>query len=550
MSLVPTFVTCSALSFDWPDGTPVLDDFQLTVGPGRTGLIGLNGSGKSTLLRLIAGELTPSAGQVSVAGTIGYLPQNLILDTALRVDEALGIHAARTALHAIEAGEATEANFAAVGDDWDVEERALATLDSLGLARIGLDRTVGELSGGEGVLLRLAALLLARPDVLLLDEPTNNLDLRARRRLYAAVESWSGVLVVVSHDRELLERVDQIADLRDGEVRWYGGNFTDYEEALATEQEAAERMVRVAEADVQRQKRELADAQMKLARRKRYGQKMWDTKREPKIVMGARKRAAQESAGKHRIMHTEKLADARERLDQAVEAVRDDDEIRIELPATRVPPGRRVLSFGDLHPAHGPAIAGEWELRGPERIALVGRNGSGKTSLLRTVAGLLAPVSGEVSAHVPARFLPQRLDADVLDDDRSVVENVARYAPHATNNVIRARLAHFLFRGARADRPVGTLSGGERFRAALAALLLAEPAPQLLMLDEPTNNLDLASVRQLTGALEAYEGALLVASHDVPFLESLGITRWLLLDGRAGLRPTTAEEVRESLWLG
>ncbi|MFE3579516.1 ABC-F family ATP-binding cassette domain-containing protein [Streptomyces vinaceus] len=544
MSHTPAFITCSALSFDWPDGTPVFDGFQLAVGPGRTGLIGLNGCGKSTLLKLISGELTPAEGQLSVAGTLGYLPQGVTLDTALRVDEALGIRTARAALHAIEAGEATEANFAAVGDDWDVEERALATLDQLGLARIGLDRTVGELSGGECVLLRLAALLLARPDVLLLDEPTNNLDLRARRRLYAAVESWSGVLLLVSHDRELLERVDQIADLRDGEVRWYGGNFSAYEEQLAAEQDAAERMVRVAEADVQRQKRELSDAHMKLARRKRYGQKMYDSKREPKIVMGARKRAAQESAGKHRILHTEKLAQAKERLDQAAEAVRDDDEIRIKLPATQVPPGRRVLTLSDVHLAHGARAAGEWELRGPERIALVGRNGSGKTSLLRTIAGALAPVSGEAVAHVPTRFLPQRLD--VLDESRSVVENVARFAPQASNNLVRARLAHFLFRGARADRPAGTLSGGERFRATLAALLLAEPAPQLLMLDEPTNNLDLASVRQLTEALESYEGALLVASHDVPFLESIGITRWLLLDGE--LKPTTAEEVREALW--
>lgn len=475
MSHAPVFATCSALSFDWPDGSPVFDGFDLTVGPGRTGLVGLNGCGKSTLLKLLAGALTPSSGQVSVAGTIGYLPQDATLDTALRVDEALGIRAARTALHAIEAGEATEANFTAVGDDWDVEERALAVLDQLGLAGIGLDRTVGELSGGQCVLLRLAALLLARPDVLLLDEPTNNLDLRARRRLYAAVESWSGVMVLVSHDRELLERVDQIADLREGEVRWYGGNFTDYERLLAAEQESAERMVRVAEADVQRQKRELADAQVKLARRKRYGQKMYENKREPKIVMGARKRAAQESAGKHRIMHAEKLADARERLDQAVEAVRDDAEIRVRLPATEVPPGRRVLTLSDLHLAHGGLrVAGEWEVRGPERIALVGANGSGKTTLLRTVAGLLAPASGEAVTHVPARFLPQRLD--VLDDERSVVENVARFAPHATNNVIRARLAHFLFRGGRADRPAGTLSGGERFRATLAALLLAEPA--------------------------------------------------------------------------
>ncbi len=133
----------------------------------------------------------------------------------------------------------------------------------------------------------------------------------------------------------------------------------------------------------------------------------------------------------------------------------------------------------------------------------------------------------------------------MLDDELSVVENVARFAPDATDNRIRARLAHFLFRGARADRPAGTLSGGERFRAALAALLLAEPAPQLLMLDEPTNNLDMASVRRLTAALDAYEGALIVAGHDVPFLESIGITRWLLLDD--GLRDTTAEEVRTGL---
>ncbi|MER5871665.1 ABC-F family ATP-binding cassette domain-containing protein [Streptomyces sp. NPDC002044] len=546
MSHAPTFITCSDLSFAWPDGTPVFDGLQLAVGPGRTGLIGLNGCGKSTLLKLASGELSPTEGRLTVAGSVGHLPQNVTLDTALRVDEALGIHTARTALHAIEAGETTEANFTAIGDDWDVEERAVATLDQLGLGRIGLDRTVGELSGGECVLLRLAALLLARPDVLLLDEPTNNLDLRARGRLYAAVESWTGVMVLVSHDRQLLERVDQIADLRDGHVRWYGGNFTDYEELRAAEQESAERMVRVAEADVQRQKRELADAQVKLARRKRYGQKMNDNKREPKIVMGARKRAAQESAGKHRIMHSEKLVQAQERLDHAVEAVRDDDEIRIRLPATQVPPGRRVLTLRDLRLAHGAAVRGEWELRGPERIALVGRNGSGKTTLLRTIAGQLEPVSGEAVTHVTTRFLPQRLD--VLDDGRSVVENVARFAPRATNNVIRARLAHFLFRGARAERPAGTLSGGERFRAALAALLLAEPAPHLLMLDEPTNNLDLGSVRQLTDALESYEGSLVVASHDVPFLESIGVTRWLLLDGE--LRATTAEEVRETLWHG
>ncbi|MFJ5137113.1 ABC-F family ATP-binding cassette domain-containing protein [Streptomyces sp. NPDC088707] len=539
----PTFISCTSLSFSWPDGTEVVDDFRLTVGPGRTGLVGLNGSGKSTLLKLIAGELTPASGTVRVTGELGYLPQNLVLDTSRRVDEILGIDAKRAALHAIEAGDPAEEHFTVLADDWDVEERARATLDQLGLGAVGLDRTVGEVSGGESVLLRLAALLLARPDVLLLDEPTNNLDLHARARLYEAVENWSGVLVVVSHDRELLERVDQIADLRDGAVAWYGGAYSEYEAALAAEQDAAERMVRVAEADVQRQKRELSDSQMKLARRKRYGQKSFENKVVPKIVANNRRREAQVSAGKHKALHTERLSEARERLDAAVEAVRDDDEIRVELPRTSVPPGREVLFLRSLELRYGARVAGEFELRGPERIALVGRNGAGKTTLLRTIAGELEPVSGETEARVPLRFLPQRLD--VLDDGLSVVENVARFAPTATGNAIRARLARFLFRGARADQPVGTLSGGERFRATLAALLLAEPAPQLLMLDEPTNALDMASVRKLTAALDAYEGALIVASHDVAFLESLGITRWLLLDGE--LRPTTAEEVREAV---
>ncbi|MGW6054612.1 ABC-F family ATP-binding cassette domain-containing protein [Streptomyces sp. NPDC055189] len=539
MSTTPTSITCTSLDFTWPDGTGVFDGLQVAFGPGRTGLIGVNGSGKSTLLKLVAGELRPSEGAVRVAGDIGYLPQNVTLDTNLRVDEVLGISSTRAALHAIEAGDVTEEHFTAVGDDWDVEERAVATLDQLGLGHIGLDRTTGEVSGGESVLLRLAALLLRRPDVLLLDEPTNNLDLYARRRLYQAVDAWSGVLVVVSHDRELLDLVDQIADLRDGEVKWYGGNFTAYEEALAAEQEAAERMVRVAESDLKKQKRELADAQVKLARRKRYGQKMWDTKREPKVVMSERKRQAQVSAGKHRIMHEEKLTEAKERLDDAVEAVRDDEEIRVDLPFTAVPPGRTVLTLSELTLRYGARVQGEFEIRGPERIALVGRNGAGKTTLLRTIAGELDAVEGEALAHVPLRFLPQRLD--VLDDELTVAGNVARFAPDATNNRIRARLARFLFKGARADQRAATLSGGERFRAALAALLLAEPAPQLLMLDEPTNNLDMASVKQLATALESYEGALIVASHDVPFLESIGITRWLLLDGE--MKEITTEDV-------
>ncbi|MER8267262.1 ABC-F family ATP-binding cassette domain-containing protein [Streptomyces griseus] len=541
MSAADTHISCTSLAFSWPDGAEVFTGLDLTVGPGRTGLVGLNGFGKSTLLRLIAGDLTPQAGAVRTRGGLGHLPQNLTLDTALRVDEVLGVAGRRTALDAVESGDARPEHFAVIGDDWDIEERSLATLDGLGLGHIGLDRTVGEVSGGECVLLRLAALLLERPGVLLLDEPTNNLDAYARRRLYDAVDAWTGTLLVVSHDRELLERVDRIADLREGSVTWYGGNLSAYEEALAVEQEAARRTVRAAESDVRRQKRELSAAHVTLARRQRYGQKMWDTKREPKVIMGQRKRAAQVSAGKHRALHTERLAAARERLDEAELAVREDEEIRVELPGTRVHPGSEVLLLRDPVPPYGPPLRGALMVRGPERIALTGRNGAGKTALLRLIAGQLAPVSGEATPLVATGFLPQRLD--VLDDASSVVLNVARSAPDRTDNAVRARLARFLFKGAAADRPAGTLSGGERFRAALAMVLLADPPPRLLLLDEPTNSLDLASVRRLTEALEAYEGALIVVSHDVPFLESIGITRWLRLDG--GLSDTTARAVRE-----
>jgi ATPase subunit of ABC transporter with duplicated ATPase domains len=539
-------ILCSDLSFSWPDGAPVLAGLTVSFGPGRTGLIGVNGSGKSTLLRLIAGELRPGSGAVGARGEVGYLPQAIILGTRRSVSDLLGITAARDALHAIEAGETGEAAFAAVGDDWDVEERARAWLDRLGLGPLGLDDRVERLSGGETILVALAALFLRRPDIMLLDEPTNNLDLDARRRLYDAVASWSGVMVIVSHDRELLGLVDQIADLSGGEVRIYGGNLAAYTELLAAEQAAAERAVTVASADVRREQRDLVDAQVKQARRDRKGRKVAASGGLPRIVAYARKRAAQETAGRSRELHAERLQAARDRLGEAEQAVRDDAEIRVELPGTAVPAGRTVLTVTGLagrhwHPASPtpaadpaqPGVLAGFIVRGPERIALVGPNGAGKTTLLRAITGLAGRPGVDVRLGAVVGYLPQRLD--ILDDSLSVVDNVRAAAPAASVNEVRASLARFLFRGERADRRAGTLSGGERFRAVLAALLLAQPAPQLLLLDEPTNNLDMASVRQLSQAFEGYRGAILVASHDVPFLRSAGISRWLRLDREAGL---------------
>ena len=502
-------VVCAGLSFAWPDGTPALDSLDLAIDAGRTALIGRNGSGKSTLLRLIAGSLRPSSGTVSTAGEVAHLPQSLPLETGRTVADLLGVGPAVRALRALTAGDAAPEHFAAIGEDWDVEERARAALARLGLPA-DLDRTVGTLSGGEAVLAGVAGLLLRRAAITLLDEPTNNLDRPARELLHEAVATWPGVLIVVSHDRELLERVDRIVELRDGTTRTYGGTFSAYEQVLAAEQEAAARQVRAAQGELRRERRQQVEAQIVLDRRLRYARTAEYEKRVPKIIANTLKRQAQVSAGKYRGLHADRVDAARAALDDAQERVRDDARIRIDLSSTVVPAGRTVLSSGGLI------------VRGPERIALRGRNGSGKTTLLQR----LAP-----SAAVPVGYLPQRLD--VLDPARSVLANVRAVAPSATPQEVRAQLARFLLRGGRVDRQAGTLSGGERLRATLACLLLADPAPQLLLLDEPTNNLDLDSVDQLVAALRAYRGALIVASHDEAFLASIGLSRhWTLDAGR------------------
>lgn len=546
-------VVLDDLTFAWPDGSPVLAGLTAAFGAGRTGLVGANGAGKSTLLRLIAGELSPTGGTATAVGAVDYLPQSLTLNPDAVLADLLGVRAVRDAVRAIEAGDADPARFDMVGDDWDVEERSAAALAEAGLPT-ELDRRVGELSGGEAVLAAVTGVRLRGLPIALLDEPTNNLDAHSRSRLYALVRGWRGALVVVSHDLALLELMDATAELRDGALISYGGPYSEYAAMVAAEQDAARQVLRTAEQTLRTERRQRIKAEEKIAHAERQGRKDWDNARYTKAAINDRRNSAEKSAGSRRGMLDDRIGAARNAIDLAEARVRDDERIRLDLPDPGLPAGRRLAT---LVGSDGVRQV----LQGPERVALTGPNGVGKTTLVEQLVGRArvggaragdartggkaaagAPTGGATAVAHTARigYLPQRLDG--LDQDASVLDNVRAAAPGVPVEALRASLARFLLRGDAVLRPVRGLSGGERFRVALARLLFAEPPPELLVLDEPTNSLDLTSVEQLVDALAGYRGALLVVSHDRAFLDRIGLDTELLLgaDGRLAFSSSAA----------
>ncbi|WP_285363940.1 ABC-F family ATP-binding cassette domain-containing protein [Microbacterium sp. LMC-P-041] len=550
---VPTLhssVTLDRLTFTWPDGTSALDSVSGSFGSGRTGLVGRNGAGKSTLLRLMAGELTPTAGHLTTTGEVAYLPQQLTLDVDRRVADLLGVVPTLDAVRAIGAGDVDQVHFDTVGDEWDIEARAEMSLADAGLAPEFLDRRVGELSGGEAVLVAIAGIRLRRAPITLLDEPTNNLDRDARARLAAMVRSWKGTLIVVSHDLSLLELMDDTAELYAQTLSVFGGPYSEWRAWLDAEQDAARQAEVTAKQEFRKEKRQRIEAEVKLAHRARTAKKAEIEKRVPKIVAHGRKMAAEVSAGRLRTEVGAKEDAARTALDEAGRRLRSDASMKIELPDPQVSRSRRIATIGDGERS--------WIIQGPDRVALIGRNGAGKTTLLERLVADVGHDSGEalpldadrpdpsgddadlrtsgarlVATALTDRigYLPQRVDG--LDENRSVFENIADAAPQVPEKELRNRLARFLIRGATAERPVAALSGGERFRVALAKLLLSDPAPHLVVLDEPTNNLDIDTVDQLVEALRAYRGAVLVVSHDDAFLArlDLGLTLEIDVDG-------------------
>lgn len=531
--------------------TTILDDVSFVLNRGdRAGLIGVNGAGKTTLLRIIAGVEQPDAGfaRIDAHATLGYLPQGLALDETLSLDAlvrqgATAWENARSEMDALAAqlerdaanadllaryGEAV-ARFEALGG-YDVEMRIDEVLRGLGLENVPRDLVIGKLSGGQRTRAGLARLLISGPDVLLLDEPTNHLDVNALEWLEAFVREYAGAVLIVSHDRVFLDHtVSQILELDDvtHRVTIYHGDYSDYEQAKARE--------------LGQQWSAYQDQQTELAR-------LTDASRHLRGIAKFRKGGKADSGDKfakgffaNRGKETVRRAKA---IERRIEILQTDEKVEkpkagyaLKLDFGEMPrSGQMVLQLDEL----GMRFDAQWlfrnvsqVLRHGERIALVGANGTGKSTLLKIIVGQIMPTEGSVrlGANVRIGYMPQ--EQEILDVQATPLTMIRTLLPMDETDA-RHYLHQFMFRGDEVFTPIGKLSYGERARLILAKLV-AEKS-NVLILDEPINHLDIPSRERFQAALDAFPGTILVAAHDRAFIERFASGLWVIENGTLSAR--------------
>ncbi|UFW50787.1 MULTISPECIES: ABC-F family ATP-binding cassette domain-containing protein [Bradyrhizobium] len=538
---MPASIILSNLSLSTPDGRSLLSNIDLTFAAERTGLVGRNGVGKTTLLASITEEHVPQSGRVLVNGSIGLLRQDVQVLAGATVADLFGVRQALELLRRAEHGDASAEEIATM--DWTLEARLEASL-----ARVGFDPSpdteLSCLSGGQITRVRLAALLFAEPDFLLLDEPTNNLDLDGRMAVIDLLAAWRGGAVVVSHDRDLLETMDAIVELTSLGAMRYGGNWSSFRAQKAVELAAARHDLAHAERRLSEIDGKAQEAAEKKARKDSGGRKKRARGDMPRILAGARQDRSEDSGGRNAQIAERRRVEAVEAVDTASRRIEILQPLSVKLPATNLPAGREMLALDSISAGYRPERPVLRDLSfaivGPERVALVGPNGSGKTTLLRVIAGELRPFSGAVRLRPDVALLDQKVS--LLDPSISILENFGRLNPKAGTNERHAALARFMFRADAALQIVGTLSGGQLLRAGLACVLGGVTPPSLLILDEPTNHLDIDSIEAVEAGLRAYDGALLVVSHDEVFLRAIGVTRRLDLTSERDCRRRSFEQ--------
>lgn len=523
------------------DAKSIFDGLSCTFNKGRSGLVGRNGTGKSTLLRIASGDLTPSRGRVARNGKLTYCRQLNGVLSSEPICDWLGVTEILEALARIDGGELRTGDIETVDGKWSFQSELLSAMTGYALSHLSLQTPVNQLSGGELTRLQLAFAFASKPDILLLDEPSNNLDSPARTQLYRDINAFKGTLVVASHDRELLEHMDRIYELSSLGLFEYGGAYSFYEEQKRLRMEAAEaelhaRIGQLSNAKGQIQKRREIHQQGE-AKGRRIKKAMIVAKgRCDRTALNAAKGRSEKTNKKIRTQAKRKLDQINVQLTEARSRVEEKYEFNISLPSTKVHATKRVVDIDKMSFSYDKSrvLIDNFSLAvyGPERIAIDGPNGCGKSTLLALLRRKISPNKGICEINVEkVAYLDQK--ASGLNPELTVLQNFRNHNVSMSTAQVFQNLAFFLFRKEALQQKVDTLSGGERVRLLLACILMAEAAPQLLILDEPTNHLDIDSVECIEKALNRFEGAMLVVSHDSSFLSGIGVTRRVSLGRRS-----------------
>jgi ATPase subunit of ABC transporter with duplicated ATPase domains len=526
ITMTQPYILINQMSYNLPSEQPLFNGLNLTLTKHKIGLVGKNGIGKSTLFKLITGTFYPRSGSIQLLGKLSLVPQQPAFAENKTVADVMNCADKIQALHRIREGSIDEKDFMILNEEWDIEERLKTLLITFGLQHIPLERQIKALSGGEITRLLLTKAFFSDADYLLLDEPSNHLDSDARKKLYTAIQQWQGGLCVISHDRALLNLMDEIIELSSLGVISYGGNYDFYEEQKNIERSAKQHQLEDAKKFIQKTKTSVQSSREKHEQKQSYGKELKRSGSIDKLGANSKKGRSERTQRKLLVKEKRMMQQADTELQTAKEKVEILEKIKVDIPSTKVPTGKVILDIEEISFSYDRNLINHFSIKlvGPARVALVGNNGSGKTTLIKLLLKQLPPQSGKIFIGTEyVSYLDQ--NASSLNSEMSIVDNFLQMNPDASVNDAYRSLAKFLFKNTLANKLVKELSGGEKLRALLACVLMSKNPPQLLILDEPTNHLDLDSVKTIESALENYQGAMIVVSHDKQFLKNINIEK-------------------------
>ncbi len=524
-------LTIQDLSYTHPDKTLLFSNINLTVNPNeKIALIGNNGAGKTTLLRIIAGELQPSDGILKTDTNPYYIPQIFGQYDHLTVAEALQIDQKLKALYEILNGNISEKNYDLLNDDWTIEERCSDALNDWQLSGLDLSQKIETLSGGQKTKIFLAGISIHLPELVLLDEPSNHLDISGRQCLYDFIENTKCTLLVVSHDRKLLNHLNMVCELTKHGITVYGGNYDFYKEQKQIKLDALSQDIQSKEKALKKAKekeRETIERRQKLDAR---AKKDLSKAGLPKIVANTWRNSAEKSTAKIEGTHSEKTGNISQELQELRSSLPEADKMKFGFDHSGLHQGKILFTATDINFSYGndKYVWNEplsLRITSGERIAIKGTNGSGKTTLVNIILGNLIPQTG-IAIVTESRSVYIDQDYSLINNKLTIYEQAAYFNTSALQeHEVKIRLHRFLFTKDAWDKPCATLSGGERMRLMICCLNIADKSPDIIVLDEPTNNLDIQNIEILTNAIDEYQGTLLVISHDETFLEQINIAR-------------------------